>query len=193
LRQFRPLSDACSCEQWRRLVTSAAAHLMAAGDSELRYGDRIAEYRTGDDWTTEEEAARADAFLRQHLPVRDDGGVLFFWSASCAAETTWGVLVRYWSDFCYPSDDSNVIVPAEGDRLAVYVEGLVWVAPRVPHSIARDDEQDAAADTAARCPDQRPQPVPRDRDGVEPGGNERIANTDDPESREGRLTIGGRS
>jgi hypothetical protein len=131
LRQLRPLSEPCSRDRWHRLVTPAATHLLAAGESGPRFEARVAEYRTADDWTAEEEAARAGEFLRRHIPIREDAGLLFFWDASCAAETTWDILLRYWSDFCYPSDNSNVVVPVEGDRLVVYVEGLVWVAPRV--------------------------------------------------------------
>lgn len=51
--------------------------------------------------------------------------VLFFWSAACAVETTWDVLMRYWSDFCCPSDDSNLAILAESDLAIVYCESLV--------------------------------------------------------------------
>lgn len=130
LRQLQPLSESSSREQWRKLVSPAATHLMALGEFEPRFESRVAELKTNDQWSNEEEATRVAEFLRQRLPIRDAAHVLFFWDASLAAETTWDVLLRYWSDFCYPSDDSNVVVPSEGNRLVVYVEGLVWIIPR---------------------------------------------------------------
>jgi len=128
LEQLRPLTESCSRDQWRRLVTPVADHLYAAGGSGRRFAGRIAEFRTSDDWTSAEEADRLGEFLRHHVPIREAASLMFFWHASCAAETTWDILLRYWSDFCYPSDDQNVVVPSEGGRLVVYVEGLVWVA-----------------------------------------------------------------
>ncbi|HEU5116360.1 MAG TPA: DUF2947 family protein [Isosphaeraceae bacterium] len=130
LRQFRPLSAACAHGHWHRLVTPTADHLMAAGQTGPRFETRLAEYRIAGDWTAAEESERVAKFLRPLVPIRDADTLLFFWGAWCAVETTWDLVLRYWSDFCYPSDDSNVIVPFVGDRLVVHAERLVWVAPR---------------------------------------------------------------
>ena len=103
---------------------------MATGEAGPLSAAQLAEFREGDDWTSPEETKRVGEFLRRHVPLRDDDLLLFFWGAPCAVETTWGVLLRYWTDFCYPSDDSNVAIPFEGDRLIAYVEGLTWVSRR---------------------------------------------------------------
>ncbi len=132
LRHFRPLSEACSRALWRRFVSPDVGSRTDAGPP--GFVTRVAGYRTDDDWSSAEEAERAGAFVRQHVPVRPDAGVLFFWDSSCGVETNWGVLLRHWSDFNYPSDDSNIVVPTEGDCLIGYVEGWVWAVPR-GHSV----------------------------------------------------------
>ncbi len=127
LRHFRPLTEISARVQWNQLVTPTADHLMAVGASRLRFKSSLADFRVADDWNAAEEARRVAEFLRAHVPIHDSDGLIFFWNASVAVETTWDIVLRYWSDFCYPSDDSNVVVPFEGDRLVVHVESHVWV------------------------------------------------------------------
>jgi hypothetical protein len=124
MRQFLPLTESCSHDQWHRLVTPAV-HLIAAGG--LR--SRIAAFQTSDDWTSAEETIRVGEYLRRHVPIQEDASLLFFWGMSCAVETTWDILLRYWTDFCYPLD-SNVAIPLDSEHLVAYHEGAIWTALR---------------------------------------------------------------
>jgi hypothetical protein len=132
LAHFRPLTEACSRRLWGEFIAPGNGHLVALQVSAAAwpFGERIAKYSTTDDWSSAEETNRVGAFLEQHIQVDRASRVLFFWSASCAVDTTWDVLLRYWSDFCYPSDDSNVVVLSESDILIFYTEGLVSLARR---------------------------------------------------------------
>lgn len=127
---FRPLTEDCARSLWRELVSPDVGHLVALSLSGIAtpFGDTIADYHTDDDWSCTEEAERVGTFLSQHIKVSRSSRLLFFWSASYAVETTWDVLLRYWSDFCYPSDDSNIAILTETDILIFYCEGLVWLA-----------------------------------------------------------------
>jgi hypothetical protein len=126
MRQFRPLTERCSRVQWHRLVTPTLRHALTAGVSGLK----IAEFRTSDDWSAAEKVQRVSEFLRSRIPIQGYTHLLFFWGARCAVDTTWDILLRYWSDFCDSSDDSNVAVPFGGEQIVGHREGHVYVALR---------------------------------------------------------------
>jgi hypothetical protein len=78
LQQFRPLSAECSRKLWNQHVTPAAAHLMTADVAGLWLNHRIAQYRSADERSEAEQATHAVAFLREHLPLREEAKLLFF-------------------------------------------------------------------------------------------------------------------
>lgn len=39
----------------------------------------------------------------------DDKDIVFFWNNENAVSTKWSIFKKYWNDFCYPSDDNNLI------------------------------------------------------------------------------------
>jgi len=40
----------------------------------------------------------------------DDTIIYFFWDINSSVKTTWGLLIKYWHDFCYSGDDSIIYV-----------------------------------------------------------------------------------
>ncbi|HVM48377.1 MAG TPA: hypothetical protein VMU04_10135 [Candidatus Acidoferrum sp.] len=42
------------------------------------------------------------------------------WSRDLAVETAWHIFTEYWDDFCYPSSDDVMVVPAGGTWQLIY-------------------------------------------------------------------------
>lgn len=128
---FQPLSEASSRLLWQRYVAEDSYHLMTCPEEKRRFGSTItAQTVVADDHNHLLESDRVRSFLTQHVNIRNDSNVLFFWGGACAAETKWMIFLRYWDDFCYPSDDTNVVVPLNSDRLIVFVEDHFWIYMR---------------------------------------------------------------
>lgn len=129
---LKPLTDNSAEQLWTKYVDDSAKHLMEIvlktdpPDRDL-FGKRVLEI--DDDWSSREEHRRVSAALRNQLDIADSATLFFFWNASCAVETTWDILLRYWSDFCYPSDDSNVATMLDAGVNLYYIEGTVWQGP----------------------------------------------------------------
>ncbi|QDS97616.1 DUF2947 family protein [Adhaeretor mobilis] len=139
LALFRPLAEDSARHIWSTHVTIAAEHLMeivlkTAPPNRDQFGTQL--LVTDDNWSSDEEHQRVASVFRKHVQVADSSVVYFFWHASCAVETTWDILLRYWSDFCYPSDESNVASVLEAGNNLYYIEGTVWIGPSPHHDQA---------------------------------------------------------
>ncbi len=135
LASFKPLTEDSARTLWSIYVSISAFHLMefvlkSFPPDRNQFGKRI--LMIDDNWSSDEEHNRVAEVLNNHVSVAASSIVYFFWDASCAVETTWDILLRYWSDFCYPSDDSNVAIIFDTDIKLYYIEGTVWFSSR-PH------------------------------------------------------------
>jgi len=72
--------------------------------------------------STEKEEKRVVHTLRQEIPATETSALLFFWHAEVCVKTDWGLFLDHWDDFCYPSDDSNVIVLPGVEKAVIYIE-----------------------------------------------------------------------
>ena len=54
----------------------------------------------------------------------ENTNVAIFWSKHYAVRTTWGIFCKYWSDFCYPSDDGNIII--YDNNIIIYDEDKLY-------------------------------------------------------------------
>lgn len=129
LASFKPLTEDSARTLWSTYVSRSALHLMEivlqyGPPNRDQFGKRI--LVIDDNWSSDEEHNRVAEVLNNHVGVAASSIVYFFWDASCAVETTWDILLRYWSDFCYPSDDSNVAIIFDTDINRYYIEGTVW-------------------------------------------------------------------
>ena len=131
LANFHPLAEESARALWKRFIHPTAEHLMEFAEQwgpQLQLRTDV--LNTADAPTAAEELDLGITFLRQRIHVADSSRLFFFWHATCAVETTWDVFLRYWTDFCYPSDDSNVAVPVECAQNVFYFEERLWIEPR---------------------------------------------------------------
>jgi hypothetical protein len=131
LANVHPLDEECARILWKRFVHPIQTQLIGfAKEWGWKLRDDTPLLKTADFSTALEERECVSRFLRQHIDIVDRSQLIFFWDAECAVETTWDVLLRYWDDFCYPSDESNVAVAVESSKNAYYYEELLWIEPR---------------------------------------------------------------
>ena len=130
LANFHPLDEECARDLWKRFVHPTSTQLIGfAKEWGWRLRDDTPTLKTAD-VSGIEELELGIQFLKKHIHVPDASQVLFFWDADWAVETTWDMFLRYWNDFCYPSDESNAAVPVECDKNAYYFEERLWIEPR---------------------------------------------------------------
>lgn len=144
LANFKPLTEDTAEWLWSCHVSDSAQHLMDIAARQTPpnrdvFGRCILEI--DDDWTSTEEQMRVTQTFNSSIQISSVSCVYFFWNASSAVETTWDVFLRYWSDFCYPSDDSNVAVLPDAGCNLYYIEGSFSLRVTCSHN----DEQGNAA------------------------------------------------
>lgn len=137
---FKPLTEESAQRLWSTYVSTSAQHLMeivlrSVPPDRNQFGKRV--LVIDDNWSAEEESNYVTNIFRNHIDVEPSSMLYFFWNASCAVETTWDILRRYWSDFCYPSDDSNVAVILDTHINIYYIEGSVWLGSRAHPEISK--------------------------------------------------------
>jgi hypothetical protein len=130
---FKPLTEDSARRLWSTHVSNSAQHLMeivlkSVPPNRNQFGKRI--LVIDDNWSSDEEHQHVTDVFRNHIDVAPSSTLYFIWNASCAVETTWDILRRYWSDFCYPSDDSNVAIILDTNINLYYIEGTVWLNSR---------------------------------------------------------------
>jgi hypothetical protein len=130
LALFKPLTEGSARRLWSTYVSNSAQHLMeivlqSVPPNRNQFGKRL--LVIDDNWSSEEEHQHVTDVFRNYIDVPPSSILYFFWHASCAVETTWDILCRYWSDFCYPSDDSNVAIILDTNINLYYIEGSVWL------------------------------------------------------------------
>ncbi len=74
--------------------------------------------------------------MRGNIDLPDTEPLYFFWEPTVAIATTWGILTKYWDDFCYPSDCGNVAIIPTWPKAIVYSNEKSWIVPRndVPYT-----------------------------------------------------------
>lgn len=75
------------------------------------------------DWNNEDE----NQVILSNINVDNDTKIIFFWSNECAVKTTWNIFIKYWSDFCYPDDDNNVLIIVSTREKIYYCEEMFIV------------------------------------------------------------------
>ena len=91
-------------ELWREHVDPEARHSMQIPAERLGEGERK---RFSVD---SNEPSLGKEKFESHVPLAKDAPITIFWSPRVALRTLWGDFLDHWDDFCYPSDDSVVIV-----------------------------------------------------------------------------------
>lgn len=125
LNMIKPLSISYSEECWSNWISDKCGHLMEISykPSKLQYNDC--------GWGEPEKECQTVDFLKKNILVSEQSKITFFWGGSCSVETNWGIFLKYWTDFCYPSDDSNVIIIHNHPLAVIYIEDKLWIVDRV--------------------------------------------------------------
>jgi hypothetical protein len=130
LVKIRPFTEEYSNLQWKLWVSDKPNqhHFMLIADKKFDYINDI--FCSDCGWGDTERLNLVIKKLSEKLNFDEREPIIFFWSASVAAETEWGIFTKYWTDFCYSSDDSNIIVPPNSEKAIIYVEDRLWVVNR---------------------------------------------------------------
>lgn len=65
--------------------------------------------------------------LRRDIAANDSYEVIFFWHAEQAVKTGRRLFLDHWNDFCYPGDDSNILLIPKIMKAVAYVEERWYV------------------------------------------------------------------
>lgn len=129
LNKIKPLSISYSKKCWSNWISNKYGHLMKINalpcTDVLHYNDC--------GWGDPEKECQTVNFLQDNILISKEAIITFFWSESCSVETTWGVFLKYWTDFCYPSDDSNVIIIHDYPLAVIYIEDKLWIVNRAEY------------------------------------------------------------
>jgi hypothetical protein len=99
-------SLAYSHQLWAEWISPEHGHLMRidlAGG--LKDKNRLRIYA---DWkfaVDHPKDRRIKIRLQKEIAVLTTAQIYCFWNAGTGVETTWGVFLDYWTDFCYSGDD----------------------------------------------------------------------------------------
>jgi Protein of unknown function (DUF2947) len=121
-QRFRPLSETDSLKCWEKYVYPDSSpinrHLTAL------YVQRKIVWPITPSFLSkeQEEEKQVVPTLLREIKAVDSAEVLFFWHAEQAVRTDWRLFLDHWDDFCYPSDDSNIIVLPGIGKAVAYIE-----------------------------------------------------------------------
>jgi len=129
-RRFRPLSEFESIEQWEQYVYPDAS----PGHRHFRelYAQRLIKLPEEASFSSRsrDDEANVVSNLQRQVVADDSDEAIFFWHAETAVRTDWRLFLDHWDDFCYPSDDSNILVVPTCCRAVVYSEERWYVLDR---------------------------------------------------------------
>jgi len=130
-RRLQPLSEDESLKRWEQHVYSDASpghrHLVQLCLNRLvRLPEAPAFISKSHD-----EEIRVVQNLQRRIVAADSTEVLFFWHAEVAAKTDWHLFLEHWNDFCYPSDDSNILILPSVGKAVAYIEERWYVLDRL--------------------------------------------------------------
>ena len=129
--RFRPLSQSESLKQWEQNVYPDAS----PGHRHLKelYVQRLIEWPEAASFASEshQEEMNVVPNLKCRIFAPDATDVIFFWHAEMAVRTDWGLFLDHWDDFCYSSDDSNILVLPTIGKGVVYIEEKWYVLDRL--------------------------------------------------------------
>jgi hypothetical protein len=128
LQHIQPYSQEAASELWSHYISDRADQLMWLVSERWRDPERIEIPDCG--WGNPEQELQTQKILSKNLNREDSQSLIFFWDGVTAVRTTWGMFLKYWSSFCYPSDDSNVIIFENHKKAIVYRDDRIWIVNR---------------------------------------------------------------
>lgn len=118
IEKICPISKNESALLWEKNIDSIKAHYKECAS----IVNRIKEIKGDCGWGDYESEEETRKLLRR----MDDGSseIILFWSKHYSVKTVWKIFCQYWSDFCYPSDDGNIIL--HKNNIIIYDEDKLY-------------------------------------------------------------------
>jgi len=107
-------SESDSIRKWTEITNSTEGHLFRLPDSFWDGLNKISTLFV--DWDETNYPISLSPFLEA------DDKIIFFWGSKYSIITFGDVFLKYWTDFCYPSDDNILIAVPAKSVLITYVE-----------------------------------------------------------------------
>lgn len=108
--RFRPLPEDEGLTKWEKFVYPDASlghrHLVELYVQGLITWPKNVSFRS----ESKDEERQVVQNLQREIAAGDSSEAYFFWHAELAVKTDWRLFLDHWDDFCYPSDDSNILV-----------------------------------------------------------------------------------
>ena len=119
LLKIKPIIESDSEIIWRKYVSQNHRHLMLLGEDDIRYETVLRL-----NWEDEKSGKK---ILSDIQGIDYSQAIIFMWSPKNSVETIWGLVVNYWTDFFYPSDDNIVILFKEKKLKMHYCEENLFI------------------------------------------------------------------
>ena len=127
--RFHPIEVNESLELWKKYVYPGT-NLTERHLSELYARKSIVRpVKTNSRQLIGGEEIEVTKWLESQFPIAKDSLLFFFWHAEVSVKTDWELFLSHWDDFCYPSDDSNIIILPQEDRCIIYIEDVWYIFP----------------------------------------------------------------
>ncbi|WP_281322090.1 DUF2947 family protein [Flavobacterium aestivum] len=104
--------------KWKKFTGSEEMHLMNLSSAFWNNLVKIDEFEL--EWGEEESEKNNKLPKINNIKLNDE--ITFFWGANNSIEADWSIFLKYWDDFCYPSDDNNLIVCKKRNLCMSYIE-----------------------------------------------------------------------
>jgi hypothetical protein len=120
--RFRPLPETESLKLWEQFVypdpSPGHRHLTELYVQRLITWPQNVSFRSA----SKDDEKEVVQNLRREIAAGDSSEVLFFWHAEQAVITDWRLFLDHWDDFCYPSDDSNILILPAVMKAVAFIE-----------------------------------------------------------------------
>ncbi|MCX8534327.1 DUF2947 family protein [Chryseobacterium luquanense] len=104
--------------KWTEFTHSQEFHLFKLNNDFWRSLNKVNQINV--DWGSENKEELN--IISKECNLEFDDRIIFFWGGQTSFEISWYLFIKYWDDFCYPSDDNNLIICEEKKILITYVE-----------------------------------------------------------------------
>ena len=120
--RFHPLPESESLKKWKEFIYPDAS----PGHRHLKelHVQRLVTWPQNISFQSEskDDERQVVQNLQREIAAVDSSEVCFFWHAEQAVRTDWRLFLDHWDDFCYPSDDGNILVLPSLMKAVVYDE-----------------------------------------------------------------------
>lgn len=128
-KRMHPLSVKAAKKRWESWISIEGEHYCQLNKF-LKSNDLLC---ADCGWGDKDKEQETKTILTEKLLLNYSHSITFFWHKTQAIETEWGIFLDYWSDFCYPDDDSNIVIINDYPKAIIYITDSMWVVDRKVH------------------------------------------------------------